>query len=303
MAIEFYPTHRTLPDSYMSYDRSVVVPPDAATVSTALIAVELLENSKIAQQLYDGAEVGPSVTDFGAGSGALGAVVLECMPEIAEVRAVDVDPHTFRYGKQNLHRANYGRLRRELGLSALTFMLGDWNSHATWEACAPADLIMCNPPYLIAGECMRPGYEHTPLSHLYLDDETAVARTYTTILTESLKRMRRWDVTVMRLPVAIEGENAAEWCVEAVNRLRQSSPCSSSTEDGWHALRTFRLSSAKGRDAHVLAIEKLPLDYPCISVLSDARVDRFKRTGIDPGVLNVGPKHSSNRLLTIIERF
>lgn len=99
-------------------------------------------------------EAGPrTILDLGTGPGTLLLAVLDQWPH-ATGTGVDASPEALAYATRNA---------TQLGLSdRATFAVGDWTGHA------PADLILCNPPYIEAGDTLDPQIaDHEPRAALF----------------------------------------------------------------------------------------------------------------------------------------
>ena len=87
-----------------------------------------------------------SVVDLCAGSGALGAAVLDELPE-AQVRAVEIDPAAADLAQRNLEAAGPGRgqvLTADVAAPPMQLL-----------AAAPVDAVLANPPYIPAAAVPR----------------------------------------------------------------------------------------------------------------------------------------------------
>jgi methylase of polypeptide subunit release factors len=291
-----FPLHPQLPGFEAVYDPTQMLPPDSATVSMAFLAVNMSVRTEAAKELYtDEGAGGINVTDLGSGSGIIGMAALAAAPNLKSITAVDIDPHTLPTAARNLEEANFLRQQRGMSAVACNVLRGDWNDPRLWESIGPAELTISNPPYLIAGDPVRPGYEHTPSRHVYVADEAELAATYASLISQGVRALREWDILVLRLPRASKGR--MEWVVMAGQLI--SATITEAAKPSYYALHSRRAAQRGPRPLHTLTIERLPLDYPAINPSNDARVDIYLRHGRDPGRLTTAPARRPNQMLLI----
>lgn len=285
----------TLPELQVSYDPSVTLPPDSASVSMVGIAAGMLRRAKTAQQLYTGERPDTvHVVDFGTGNGVIGATMLVA-PEVTAVTCIDNDPATLPFARQNVTAAL--KQYREAGSVACTVLQGDWHDWLLWRALNPADLIINNPPYLLPDETIRAGYEQTPSAHLYAPNREALAATYAALITNGVRRMRHWDIMAIRLPVGDNIDTTGKWTRMAAEWTDAGARANNEGE-AYYVFHSQRVNGHTERPLHLLTIEKLPTDYPATNPSSDVRVDYFLQHGRDPGQLHDHPQRQPNDMIS-----
>lgn len=285
----------------MQYDPTHVLPPDSATVTMTLRAADIARRNKVAQLLYDGESPdGMTAIDLGAGSGVIGAALMAVVPNLLSVTSVDNDIDTLPYARRNMLSANEARLRKSMGDVACNVLRGDWNDDSLWTELGPADIITCNPPYLLPLQKIRPGYELTRPGHLYAVDGEGLTKSYGSIITHAVRAMRRWDTVAVRLPKGSYKEDRDVW-LPMVSRHIEAGIAASSDE-AYYVSHTQRFWNDGDRPLHALVIEKLPVDYPAINPLGDARLDIYMLKGKDVGPLTKAPHRRPNEQLLIADR-
>ncbi|MFJ2994885.1 peptide chain release factor N(5)-glutamine methyltransferase [Pandoraea sp. NPDC087047] len=84
----------------------------------------------------------PRVLDLGTGSGAIALAIAHSRPD-AQITALDRSPEALDVARENA---------RQLGLNErVSFIASDWYA-ALPAACAPFDIIVSNPPYIVSGD-------------------------------------------------------------------------------------------------------------------------------------------------------
>lgn len=289
-------------DFDVAFNRSMVLPPDEATIAMAHMATNLLAATKVAQRLYTGFNPESiKVVDLGAGSGVIATTLMVSSEEMTDVTLLDVDSGTFNIASLNM--ANAKLFREEKGLPEVRsrHVKGSWHDESVWADLGPTDLYISNPPYLVHGERVRPGYEHTPADHLYVHDNADLMNNYESIVLGALRRMRTWDLMVTRLPNGERVEEMQSW-VNSLSRLMLEELRKIGSSD-YHVISTERFKSCTDRPLHALVLQRLPVDYPAIDPTNDARVDIFMRTGKDPGEVSIGPSRPSGSAMLLMSIF
>lgn len=121
-----------LVESAFFYGLEFVVSPDVLIPreDTGVLVEQTLERTKAVSK--------PVIVDLGTGSGIVAIVLAKLCPS-AEVTAVDVSPAALAVARQNAERHG----------AHVRFLLGDWYAPLADERF---DLIVSNPPYVVAGD-------------------------------------------------------------------------------------------------------------------------------------------------------
>jgi release factor glutamine methyltransferase len=106
-------------------------------------------------QEYAEKRTAPRIVDLGTGSGIVAIVLARLCPE-AEVTAVDLSAHALAVAQANARRHQV----------TIRFLQGDWYSPLGDERF---DLIVSNPPYVVAGDA------HLQLNGLPFEPQTALS--------------------------------------------------------------------------------------------------------------------------------
>jgi methylase of polypeptide subunit release factors len=271
----------------LGFDRRIVLPPDEATVRMAHIGKKLLEMARLAEQIYkyDHNDALDTAIDLGSGSAVIGMAIID---QVKTLTSVDNDPRALDYGKQNLEALS------EAGLVDLQFIEGSWNDATLWEALPQSGLIISNPPYLVKGEPIRPGYEQTPQSHLYVDTMEELVATYKTILSGALKKMPMWGNIVMRLPR--DNEQISSWPQLLV---KDSLEDFQAYDDSYFMIRSVHDDQGDDRPLHFLYIQRLPIDYDFLETTSDPNILNVQYGRHDRPLITVPSKIRQQRVLMV----
>lgn len=298
--VHSFQIHEDYPEFGVQYDPTVVLQPDSATALMAIIAANMAWRNKAARFLYEGVEEAPlNVVDLGSGSGVVGVAMMAAIDNLGSITAIDADPATLPVAAQNLEAANTVRAQKGLGKAAVTVEHGDWNEAAMWQRLPSADIIISNPPYLIAGEPVRKGYEQTPRQHLYAEDEAQLTESYRRLIGNAVQRMRMWDVITIRLPKA-SLDRGDQW----INLFGEALDKAASPDDpAYYFFQTRRFARFGERPLHAAILEKLPIDYPAMNPVADVRVDYYMRRGEDIGMVASPPNRCPNEVMFIRQDF
>lgn len=266
-----------------TYDSSITLPPDFATVNMARRAGQIVRRSVTARFLYDGiVDTGIHAVDLGAGAGVIGVTLMAGLPNLERLTAIDIDEATLPFARANYQNANEHRSILGKNLVVCDAKHNSWHDESFWAELGPTELIISNPPYLLSGESIRSGYENTPASHLFVADRDELNDNYAAILVNALNRMRNWDSVFVRLPWS--GDlSERNWLADITAQALDASDVGVS-DNSCYVAETHRLHlplHPDKRPLHAASIVKLPLDYPAISPSGDARVDYYLRHGED----------------------
>ena len=209
-AVKPFYSEYTLPhtDSTIGIERlPSVLPPDKATIDLATrIGREVCSVAQIAAK-FSGAthqeNTHPGsvrILDIGSGTGVLSIVAaLEAARggvDIKEVVAFDNDPSAVESTKMN-----YSRHLGAAGIKYYAF-LDSWDDDSFWQAAEEFDVVVCNPPYLVAEENpqIRPGWESVNRDAMYVENREGLEALYASLARRALGASRAWSQAHFRLP-------------------------------------------------------------------------------------------------------
>lgn len=166
---KFTPEEYTLASGYrMHIDSRLSLPPDIVSENIGYEAAAVVNTIR---HLKAESHLPISVLELGVGTGISLVSLLERVkdPSNISLAGIDIDAKSVELSHANIQ--NWGSAR-DLNVDA-NIVRADWNDESTWVSLAQSryHVILFNPPYLVAGDKVRKGYESVPKHMLYAGDE------------------------------------------------------------------------------------------------------------------------------------
>lgn len=276
-----------------------VLPPDNATLRMAQYAGrDLLAQSIVAplysqttgNNEYDSSCV--HIVDLGSGTGVLGiATAIRAQKlgiSVGSLTGVEISDTGAGNTSTNYHSL-LGATHPNIQTSVIQ---ASWDDPKTWEQIGNADVIVCNPPYLLPEDTknIRRGFESVDPRAMCMGSQEELLAMYQGLLARSLTCLRPFGSLYVRLPKYNEIYND-EWAFalertpevrESLRALSSQSLASTIRADRYEPFARSReyIGNDTFRHLHVLSANVLPTTYPFMNMFGDPAYAHFLRNGI-----------------------